>query len=178
VLPTTRSAAVLVLLCEMDQSWQIPMTLRPAEMEQHAGQICFPGGALERGEDVETAALREFQEELGIDLPRQQIIGHLTPLWVFASDFWVTPVVASWQGPLSFRANPQEVADVIEVPVASLLGDEVYRQCPVQGRGFDFQAPAICIGEQVIWGASSMILGELTTLLKELAGQSRCEGPE
>ena len=173
VLPTTRSAAVLVLLCETDQGWQIPMTLRPAEMDQHAGQICFPGGALERGEDFETAALREFQEELGVDLPRQQIIGHLTPLWVFASDFWVTPVLATCQDPLLFRANPQEVADVIEVPVASLLGDEVYRQCPVQGRGFDFQAPAICIGEQVIWGASSMILGELTALLKELAGQSR-----
>jgi len=175
VLPTTRQAAVLVLLCETDQGWQIPMTLRPVEMDQHAGQVCFPGGALESGEDVETAALREFQEELGIVLPRQQVIGHLTPLWVFASDFWVTPVLASCQQPLSYRANPQEVADVIEVPVASLLGDEVHQQCPVQGRGFDFQAPAICIGEQVIWGASSMILGELIALLKELPGLGRCD---
>jgi hypothetical protein len=62
------------------------------------------------------------------------------------------------------------VADVIEVPVASLLSAEVRQQRPVQGRGFDFSAPAICIGEQVIWGASSMILGELIGLLREVPG--------
>ena len=170
VLPTTRAAAVLVVLCETANGWQIPMTLRPVEMDQHAGQVCFPGGAVESGEDVETAALREFQEELGVALPRQQVIGRLTSLWVFASDFWVTPVLASCQHPLSYCANPHEVADVIEVPVASLLSAEVRQQRPVQGRGFDFNAPAICIGEQVIWGASSMILGELIGLLKEVPG--------
>ena len=168
VLPTTRAAAVLVLLCETDQGWHIPMTVRPMKMDQHAGQICFPGGALEAGEDVEQAALREFQEELGVELSRQQVIGQLTPLWVFASDFWVTPVLASCQYPLLFDANPEEVADVIEVPVPSLLSDAGVEQRPVQGRGFEVNAPAFCIGERVIWGASSMVLGELMVLLKQL----------
>ena len=167
-LPTTRAAAVLVLLCETEQGWHVPMTLRPMKMAQHAGQICFPGGALEAGEDVEQAALREFQEELGVELSRQQVIGQLTPLWVFASDFWVTPVLASCQDPLLFDANPEEVADVIEVPVTSLLSDAGVEERPVQGRGFEVNAPAFCIGERVIWGASSMVLGDLMVLLKQL----------
>jgi len=168
VLPTTRPAAVLVLLCETDQGWHIPMTLRPMKMGQHAGQICFPGGALEDGEDVEMAALREFQEELGVELSRQQVIGQLTSLWVFASDFWVTPILASCREPLPLKANPEEVADIIKVPVPFLLGDDHVQQRPVQGGGGQIHAPAICIGERIIWGASSMVLGELMVLLRQL----------
>lgn len=168
VLPSTRAAAVMVLLTATSDGWQIPMTRRPAAMIQHAGQVCFPGGALEPGEDVETAARREIAEELGLDLTRQQLIGHLTPLWVFASDFWVTPVLASCQGPLQYRANPQEVADVIEVPVDVLLETTVCQKSPIRTGQLEFQAPAICLGDQVIWGASCMILGELISLFKEI----------
>ncbi|MDE0735363.1 MAG: CoA pyrophosphatase [Pirellulaceae bacterium] len=164
ILPSTRQAAVLVLLVQLPGGWQIPMTVRPAGMQQHAGQVCFPGGALEPGEDVELAALREASEELGITVTPDHVLGQLTPLWVFASDFWVTPVVASCPGPLHYRANPSEVADVIEVSLAELADPSVVQSCSVRPGPWALTAPAFCLGGQVIWGASSMILGELIEL--------------
>ena len=62
IFASTRQAAVLILLVQSPEGWQIPMTIRPAGMQQHAGQVCFPGGALEAGEDVEDAAKEAFEE--------------------------------------------------------------------------------------------------------------------
>jgi 8-oxo-dGTP pyrophosphatase MutT (NUDIX family) len=140
-------------------------------MQQHAGQVCFPGGALEAGEGVEGAALREAAEELGIAVTREQVLGQLTPLWVFASDFWVTPVVASCPGSLQYRANPAEVAAVIEVSLADLADPSVVQSCAVRPGPWSLTAPAFCLAGEVVWGASSMILGELAALCHE-AGDS------
>ena len=172
-LPTTRAAAVMILLTATPDGWVIPMTRRPAAMMQHAGQVCFPGGAMESGEDVEATALREIAEELGIQsLTRQHVIGRLTPLWVFASDFWVTPILACCQGPLAYRANPDEVAEVIEVPLARLAEKELVQQRAIRTGPLELTAPAICLEDQVIWGASCMILGELMSLLKEMPARA------
>lgn len=171
VFASTRRAAVLILLVQSPEGWQIPMTIRPAGMQQHAGQVCFPGGALEAGEDVEVAALREAAEELGITVTRDQVLGRLTPLWVFASDFWVTPVVASCPGPLQYRANPTEVADVIELSLSDLADPAVVQPCAVRPGPWSLTVPAFCLAGEVIWGASSMILGELVSLCHE-AGDS------
>ena len=82
-----RTAAVLVLLCPGEESWHIPLTLRPTSLPDHGGQICLPGGAIESGETAREAAIREFHEELGADGLPIEILGRLSPIYVPASNF-------------------------------------------------------------------------------------------
>ena len=91
--PNARPAAVVALLYRKKGVWHVPLTLRPDDISQHAGQICFPGGRVEENETLEEAALRELREELG-PISRVRVIGTLTPFYVFVSRHLVTPHVA------------------------------------------------------------------------------------
>ncbi len=90
-----RQAAVLVLLYPHAQAWRVPLTQRPEHMIDHAGQISLPGGTNECDESPEQCAVREYTEELGTRRAQVvQLVGRLSPLYVFASNFWVIPCVA------------------------------------------------------------------------------------
>lgn len=163
-----RPAAVTVLLYRNGR-WRLPMTLRPENMPSHAGQVSFPGGMADPGETSEQAALRELEEELGVDRGDVRVLGRLTPLYVWASNFFVTPVLAVSDAAPRFVPNPAEVQELVEVPLASLAEPQRWGAHVIRRGGLVFQAPHLEIAGHRIWGASCMMLGEFASLLEEVA---------
>jgi ADP-ribose pyrophosphatase YjhB (NUDIX family) len=148
--------------------WRIPLIVRPDHLEHHAGQIALPGGMIEAGESSADAALRELHEELGVPRDGIELLGELSPIYVFASDNFVSPWVAMISRAPTFILNADEVAAVIELPVAVLVeknavGSEIREQ-----RGVRFRAPYYRCGRHRIWGATATILAELAALLDRL----------
>ncbi len=163
-----RPAAVLVLLCQTEGGWRLPMIVRPTTMVQHAGQVCFPGGAQERGESLEECALREAAEEIAVDRERVSVIGRLTDVHVFASNFAVTPVLAGCSGWPDLTPNPAEVQAVLRVSLEQVRGPESRGHHVIERSGIRFDTPHIETEGQRVWGASCMMLAELITLVDEL----------
>lgn len=165
-----RRAAVLALLYPRAGQWHIPLTVRPKTMADHAGQVSLPGGMIEPGEASHDAALRELHEELGVPADGIEIIGRLSDIYVFVSNFSVTPWVAVRRDAPTLMPDQREVAEVLDVPLAHLL-DPANRGTHLhETRGLKFAAPHVQFGEHRIWGATCMMLAELTTLVAELPG--------
>jgi 8-oxo-dGTP pyrophosphatase MutT (NUDIX family) len=163
-----RHAAVLVLFYAHDNRWFSPFTMRPDTMLAHAGQISFPGGMVEPGESSADAAIRELEEELGVPGSAIEVLGCLSPLNVFVSNYLVTPWVAVARGPITFEPCQREVAEVLEMPLAHLLDEGNYGVHPY-GRGeLRFSAPHVAWGKYRVWGATCIILAELVAILAEL----------
>jgi 8-oxo-dGTP pyrophosphatase MutT (NUDIX family) len=164
--PEARPAAVLVLLYPHDGAWHLPLTLRPAHMVDHARQVSFPGGAIEQGESSADAAVREFHEELGAKGHAIRLLGPLTPLYVRTSNFRVEPWVGVTATRPAFHRNPVEVERLLEVPLAHLL-DPRNRGSRRRNRGGKtFVVPHFQWQSYRIWGATCLMLGELSILLE------------
>jgi 8-oxo-dGTP pyrophosphatase MutT (NUDIX family) len=170
-----RRAAVIALLYHTQEppiapesaliQWRIPLLVRPEHLEHHAGQVALPGGMIEEGESSGQAALRELHEELGVPGTGIELLGELSPLYVFASDNFVVPWVAIASFEPTFILNVDEASAVIEFPVTHLneeshIGLEIREQ-----NGVRFHAPFFRCGSHHIWGATAMILAELATIL-------------
>ncbi|TVP98002.1 MAG: CoA pyrophosphatase [Planctomycetaceae bacterium] len=171
-----RAAAVAItFLQHPDRSWSLPLTLRPLSLRHHAGQICFPGGRIEPGETPVQAALREFQEELGYLPGQPRQLGEFEPLYIYASNHLVFPIIFAGQAPESpWRPDPSEVDAVIEMPLDSLRSPDppgtqkrdrqILKDDRVVGR-YQFEAAAYRFDQQGIWGATAMMLNQLATIL-------------
>jgi 8-oxo-dGTP pyrophosphatase MutT (NUDIX family) len=167
-----RRAAVLLALLPAAGGWSVPAVLRPPTMRSHAGQISLPGGLIETDETPVQAALREFEEELGVGQAGLAVLGMLTPVFVFVSGFAIAPVVAIASTTLSYRPNPHEVAAVVELPVAQLCDPGCRGRHRIERIGLAFHAPHFAIAGQQVWGATSLILAEFAALLQGAAGSS------
>ncbi len=161
-----RQAAVVMLLYRGQGRWHLPLTLRPAHLPDHAGQISLPGGMIEYGESSRTAALRELDEELGVNTGIK-MLGKLTELYVYVSNFWVTPWVAVVDGLPHWRLNPDEVEQLIELPIDHLLDPAAIGQRNIHRRGLRLSAPCFALEEHQIWGATAMMLAELAVVIQE-----------
>jgi len=162
---TARHAAVLVLLYEHAGRWHVPLTLRPEALGAHGGQISLPGGVLEPNERSSDAALRELREELGVSADGLQLIGQLSSVYLFASNFQITPWLATSRRRPDFAPNPAEVDLLLEVPLDHLRDPSNFGSVERQKLGVIFRAPALRFGSHEIWGATSMILAELLALI-------------
>ncbi|MBX7167154.1 MAG: CoA pyrophosphatase [Pirellulales bacterium] len=165
--PDARSAAVLALLYWHQGQWHLPLMLRPGTMIDHANQVSFPGGMIEEGEDSYEAAVRELREELGVREQGIVRLGALTPLHLFVSNFQVLPYVAMFERRPDFTPNADEVAEVLEVPLAHLLDPANSGAHRRKHRGLEFRAPHYQWQSHQIWGATSMMLAELMALIGE-----------
>lgn len=165
-----RQAAVIALLYPHEGRWHVSMTLRPETMADHAGQVCFPGGSVEAGETSRQAALRELCEELNVGSDGIEILGPLSNLYVFVTNYLVTPWLAVAQQRPDFQCDRREVAELVELPLDALLDEGNYGHHTFRRRGIGFQAPHIAFGRHRIWGATSMMLGELIALLNDVRG--------
>ena len=163
-----RRAAVLVALDPTPTGWSIPAVLRPSTMRSHAGQVSLPGGLIEPGETPAQTALREFEEELGVPGSGLQLIGRLSPVYVFVSGFEVAPFIAVARGPLAFEPSPHEVAAVVELPLARLCDPASRSRHLIERYGLRFHAPHFAIAGQQVWGATSLILAEFAALAERL----------
>ena len=164
---TARNAAVMLLLFRLAGHWHVPLTERPATLTHHAGQISLPGGAIEPGESASQAALRELREELGID-GGVQLVGRLADCYVFASDFVVTPWVAAADFEPKWKPHASEVQGVVELPLETLLDPHSLGEVTIQRDPLVFRAPCLRVNNTCIWGATSVILGELRDVLLDL----------
>ncbi|MEX2328492.1 MAG: CoA pyrophosphatase, partial [Nitriliruptoraceae bacterium] len=118
--PAARAGAVLVLVEDTAEGPRIVLTRRRRDLRSHPGQVSFPGGRIDPGETVEQAALREAQEEVGVDPDSVEVVGIGTRFYIPPSRFWVVPVVARWVRPHELSENPWEVEQILRVPVADL----------------------------------------------------------
>ena len=163
-----RQGAVLILLFPHEDSWYLPLTLRPETLADHPGQISLPGGAVDGDETTYEAAVRELNEELGVDASEVEPIGSLSSMYVFASNFHVTPWLAYARSRPEMVPNPAEVAEVLEVPLTQLLDTRSYSSHSIERGDIAIYAPHISWRRHRIWGATAMILGELIALIEPL----------
>jgi 8-oxo-dGTP pyrophosphatase MutT (NUDIX family) len=154
----------------------LPLTERPPTLSRHGGQISLPGGAVELGESSRDAALRELEEELGVEGP-VDILGRLADCYVFASDFVITPWVATTTSEPVWRPYDREVHGVVELPLDVLLNDQAIERVIIKRGPLVFSAPCLRVGTACIWGATSVILGELAAALREIAANPQFNRP-
>jgi 8-oxo-dGTP pyrophosphatase MutT (NUDIX family) len=162
---TCRKAGVLILLYPKDGRLRVLLTRRTEQVNQHRGQISLPGGEQHPGESIEATALREASEELGLDLGAVRVLGKLTPLYIPPSNFCIYPIVASIPGPLEFKPQPEEVAEVLEPPVDHLADPVNVRRETWRYGGQDHEVPFYEFEGHKIWGATAMVLAEFLVLL-------------
>jgi 8-oxo-dGTP pyrophosphatase MutT (NUDIX family) len=155
-----------VLLYEREGRLVMALTRRTEIVETHKGQVSLPGGSREpQDHSFAQTALRETCEELGIAEEAVEVLGSLTPLYIPPSRFCVYPYVGFASHPFPLRPDPNEVAEVIEVPLEHLL-DPSTRQVETHLRDAQsFQIPVYQLANQRVWGATAMILAEFLALL-------------
>ena len=154
-------AAVLVPLVQRKEL-MVLLTQRTQQLSTHSGQVAFPGGKQDpEDKDVVATALREAQEEVGLDAQYVEVLGHL-PIYETGTAFIVTPVVALVQAQAPLTPNPYEVADVFEVPLRFLLDPANHHRHRLQWQGLErewFSMPYNDAGiERYIWGATAGML--------------------
>jgi 8-oxo-dGTP pyrophosphatase MutT (NUDIX family) len=160
-----RKAGVLILLYVKAGRLSVLLTRRTENVLHHRGQISLPGGEQHPGESLEATALRETVEELGADLGAVRVLGRLTPLYIPPSNYCIYPTVAFVPGPLEFRIQPEEVAEVIEAPVDRLAAPESVRRETWHYGGQDHEVPFYEFEGHKIWGATAMVLAELLAVI-------------
>ncbi len=164
-----KPAAVAVLLYQDDQgNWEFPLTVRPGHMKDHAGQVCLPGGVVECRESDEVCAMREAEEELGISARDLQVVGRLTPLYVFGTNFLMRPVVLLGKAKPQWQPSPAEVDQVLDMPLADFLDLPAARHVPMERSGLQFESPAWDWLGFTIWGATAMVLAEWQEILRRI----------
>lgn len=165
--PDLAPSAVLLPLFQKNQETHILLTKRTDRVEHHKGQICFPGGAFNYKDlDCLTTALRETEEEIGIEMDAIEILGELDHK-VTLSNFRICPYVGIIPYPYPFKLSPLEVERLIELPLDYLLKQTDLQEAPFdyQGRSvinlyFDYQG-------DIIWGATAKILKNFVDMLSE-----------
>ncbi len=159
-------AAVLVPIVDHADGLTVLLTQRGAFLKDHPGQISFPGGRSEETDDDSTAtALRESEEEIGLNPNQVQILGNLD-ICLTGTGFRVVPVVGLITPPLNLRLDTFEVADAFEIPFSLVLDAENYRRDHVvtdSGQHREFYV--LDYGDHYIWGATARMLVNLRELM-------------
>jgi 8-oxo-dGTP pyrophosphatase MutT (NUDIX family) len=162
---TALKAGVLLLLYEEGGELRLLLTRRTERVLHHPGQISFPGGEQHAGESVEATALRETEEELGLDLGAVRILGRLTPLYIPSSNYCMYPTVAHLPVRPVFAPQADEVAETIEVPVAHLMEPKNRGRMDWTIGARKVDAPFYEFLGHKIWGATAMVLAEFLAVL-------------
>jgi 8-oxo-dGTP pyrophosphatase MutT (NUDIX family) len=161
-----KPAAVLLLVVDHPGNPTVVFTQRTAHLADHAGQISFPGGRSDEGdESPEHTALREAEEEIGLPSHRVDILGRL-PEYHTSTGYRVTPIVGWAEPPLPYRPDPHEVADIFEVPLSFLLDASNHRYESAFYKGRMRHYWAMPYGERFIWGATAGMLVTFQRLMQ------------
>ncbi len=172
-VPGDRPAAVLVLVApSVDGTAVVILTERATYEGMHSGEVSFPGGKVEPGDaDLEATALREAEEEVGLDpaAAEVEVIGRLDPLRIPVSSFSITPVLGIARRSPELQAFESEVARIIWAPLDAFLPDAPVEIVERQVRDWPLRYGGYRIDGLHVWGATARILGQLGALVAELA---------
>ncbi|HET6168238.1 MAG TPA: CoA pyrophosphatase [Marmoricola sp.] len=158
-----RPGAVLMLFGEGERGPDLLLTERAHDMRSHPGQVSFPGGSIDETDASPTAAaLREAQEEVGLDPAGVEVLATLPELWLPPSNFAVTPVLAWWreESPVGV-VDPREVHAVLRAPIEELL-DPAHRVMVTHPSGYS--SPGFLIGDDkdlILWGFTAGLINRL-----------------
>ena len=154
-------AAVLVPLFEEGGEARVVLTRRAATLRSHRGEVSFPGGRADPGEDLVAAALREAAEEVSLDAGIVEVIGALGQLQTISSRALITPYVGIVAQRPVLEPNPHEVDRVFDVSLADLLADGVHRT-EIWGLGTtEIEVQFFDLPADIVWGATARILVDL-----------------
>ena len=161
---TLLPAAVLIAVTDRADPGVI-LTQRTDTMSRHPGQIAFPGGRIDPGEDVVTAALREAEEEIALPRDEVRVIGEADS-YRTVTGFQVTPVIGIIPPDLVFTPSEAEVASVFEVPLAFLLDEANHVEATLEWQGHDRHYYEIMWNDRRIWGATAAMIVNLARRLR------------
>ena len=153
-----RKSAVLIPIIKDQDRYSLIFEKRVERPMRHSGEISFPGGVLEDDETPIETALRETQEEIGIDPREIEVLGYLKPTKTKSSGFLIIPVVGYIKDTPSIKVNPDEVEKVLVIPIEDLI---IRRKKMILG-------PYYKVGETVIWGATARILTDFLEIWKKI----------
>ncbi len=169
-------SAVLVALFEEDGEARVVLTRRSTALREHSGQVSFPGGRMEPGEDVWAAAGREAAEEVGMDPGDLAPLGWLHPVTTYSSRSLILPVVGLLAARPRLEANPHEVDRVFDVSLAELAAEGTFTEerwrIPAledRGQGGDYPVYFYDVAGENVWGATARMLTELLVVALGLA---------
>ncbi len=161
-------AAVLVPMHGWPEAPELVFTERRQDLRSHAGEISFPGGRRDPGEELAETALREAEEEIGLSRDDVEIAGALPPIGTFVTSYKVHPFVGLIEPGLSFTPNPNEVERVIVASLDELVAGFELRR--LVRRGIPIKTETYVAGDALIWGATARIV---TVFLERLAYRCR-----
>ena len=168
-LTSPRPGSVLILLYEENNIIKFPLIKRPVYIGAHSGQISLPGGKSEPGENYFETALRETEEEIGVMQKQVEVLGKLTDFYVIPSNFMVTPIVGILSGSISFVPDPFEVEKIIVGTLEDLLKADAIKQTEIVAAGkYRMMAPHFEIENEIVWGATAMMLNEFRMVLQSI----------
>ena len=160
-------AAVLVPLYEHDDDVHAVFTRRREDLRRHGGEISFPGGRQDHGdEDLVTTALREAEEEIGLPPDAVEVLGALQPTPTIATNYAIYPFVGRIESGHTWKPSAGEVAEVLEFSLSDLKAG--YGRKRLLRRGVPFRTDVYCVGDNLIWGATARILGDLLDRVERL----------
>ena len=166
-----RASAVLAALYDEDGGANVVLTRRAWHLRTHRGEVSFPGGGRDIGEELVDTARREAWEEVGLDRDSVEVIGELDHLSTFTSNSWIVPFVAALPGRPELSPAPSEVEAVLHVPLAELLADGVFHEERWEIAGSWRSIFFFDIVGDTIWGATAAMLRQLLGLTTGTVGR-------
>lgn len=164
---TPRESAALLLLYPLAGELWLPLTVRSSRLTTHRGEVSLPGGGADP-DDASPAhtALREAEEELGIDRAAVEVIGQLSSFYIPPSNNRLTPVVGLSAATPDLRPDPHEVESAFVVPLRLLMDEATVREEVWERRGVQMRVPYFLLEGYKVWGATALLLSELVVRLR------------
>ncbi|MGE3619637.1 MAG: CoA pyrophosphatase [Acidimicrobiia bacterium] len=160
--PGATPSAVLALLYDVDDEARLVLTRRTWDLRSHQGELSFPGGRWEPGDaDLVDTALRESEEEVGLDTSTVEVVGELDHLSTVVSGSFIVPYVARLSRPPELVANPAEVSAIIHVPLSELLDPAIYREERWAFPGLERSIYFFELVGDTLWGATGTMVRQL-----------------
>ena len=164
----SKPAAVLILLFPDKKDIRFFLTKRTHDVAHHKGQISLPGGAQENSESLSNTALRETEEEIGINSSKISIIGNLSSLFIPFTGFTVHPFIGWMKNFPTVSPDTNEVSHLFSVSIYDLINDENVKQEKIIYQEQKITLPYYHLKNEKVWGATAMILSEFKTILRKL----------
>lgn len=163
---TAKKSAVLIIIFPQNSDFKIIFIKRKNDGSTHSGQVAFPGGKFEK-EDISliNTSIRETFEEIGVRISNENIIGSLTPIYIPVSNFEVAPFVGFLHKEPEYKLSTNEVEKIITVKISDLLDVNKKGEKLLERGNYLVNAPFFKTEDDIIWGATAMMLSELNEVI-------------